>query len=175
MKRSELEHIIRAASAITLYDEFVVIGSQALLARYPDAPQGLVASIEVDLYPLQRPEDSILIDGAIGEGSVFHQTFGYYAHGVGPDTATLPMDWERRLVAIRSENTRGATGWCLEAHDMAVSKLVAGREKDLEFVRGLLQHNMIDSESLVSRLSVTPLDEAARTLCAQRLKRLSGR
>ena len=27
------------------------------------------------------------IDGAIGEGSQFHQTYGYYAQGVGPETA----------------------------------------------------------------------------------------
>ena len=82
MKRSELEHVIRAASAITLLDEFVIIGSQALLGEHPDAAEDLLVSVEVDLYPQAKPEDSDLVDGTIGEDSAFHDTFGYYAHGV---------------------------------------------------------------------------------------------
>ena len=73
MKRSELEHVIRAASAITLHEEFVIIGSQALLGEHPDAPEELLVSIEVDIYPRAKPDDSILIDGAIGEGSIFRE------------------------------------------------------------------------------------------------------
>ena len=46
-------------------------------------------------------------------------------------TATLPSGWEGRLVAVRNENTLGATGWCLEPHDLWVSKAIAGRPKDL--------------------------------------------
>jgi len=33
------------------------------------------------------------IDGAIGEGSEFHATKGFYAQGVGPGTAVLPDGW----------------------------------------------------------------------------------
>jgi hypothetical protein len=39
---------------------------------------------------LRAPVD---LDGAIGELSVFHQSFGYYAHGVDDTTATLPAGW----------------------------------------------------------------------------------
>jgi hypothetical protein len=35
MRRFELEHIIRAASAITKQDHIVVVGSQAILAQFP--------------------------------------------------------------------------------------------------------------------------------------------
>jgi hypothetical protein len=38
MKRSELEHVLRASAAITLENSFVVIGSQAVLLDFPDAP-----------------------------------------------------------------------------------------------------------------------------------------
>jgi hypothetical protein len=58
-----------------------------------------------------------------------------YAQGVGPETAVLPDGWRDRLVAVRNANTRGATGLCLEVHDLAVAKAVAGREKDGEFLR----------------------------------------
>ncbi|MGQ0752176.1 MAG: hypothetical protein ACT4PS_16750 [Betaproteobacteria bacterium] len=38
MKRSELEHLIRAAGRIAGDPEIVVIGSQAILGQFPDAP-----------------------------------------------------------------------------------------------------------------------------------------
>jgi hypothetical protein len=126
MTRTALEHVLRAAAAITNERELVVIGSQAVLGQFPDAPEALLASIEVDVYPRHAPEKSDLIDGAIGELSSFHQTFGYYAHGVDETTATLPAGWIQRLVPVHNENTGGAIGWCLDVHDLAVSKLVAG-------------------------------------------------
>ena len=131
MNRAELEHIIRAASGITSQPDLVVVGSQAVLAQFPDAPEALLSSMEADIYPRHRPDLSIQIDGAIGERSLFHETFGYYAHGVDDTTAILPPGWQQRLVPIHNENTGGATGWCLEVHDLAASKLVAGREGTL--------------------------------------------
>ncbi len=162
--------MIRAASAITLEDEFVIIGSQALLGEHPDAPGELLVSIEVDLYPRAKPESSILVDGAIGEGSTFQDTFGYYAHGVSPQTATLPERWEERLIPVKNENTGGATGWCLETHDLAVSKLVAGREKDVEFVNGLVRNRLVDVGVLRDRLRATPVESGVYDLCLRRLE-----
>ena len=89
--------ILRAAGSVTGEKVFVVIGSQAILGSHPDAPRSLRKSIEGDTYPKHHPEKSIEIDGAMGELSPFHQEFGYYAHGVAPETATLPDGWEQRL------------------------------------------------------------------------------
>ena len=100
------------------------------------APEELLVSIEADVFSLRDPADSDLIDGSIGEGSPFHQTFGYYAHGVSVETAVLPEGWRQRLIPLRNQNTGGGIGLCLEIHDLAVSKLVAGREKDLDFISG---------------------------------------
>jgi hypothetical protein len=60
--------------------------------------------MEADVFPKNRPERSDLIDGSIGEGSPFHETFGYYAQGVGEKTATLPKGRGERLDRIRTEN-----------------------------------------------------------------------
>jgi hypothetical protein len=90
MLLSQLEHILRASAAITGTDQFIIIGSQALLGQFPNAPADLLVSIEADIYSLRDPADAELIDGSIGEASPFHQTFGYYAHGVGVETAVLP-------------------------------------------------------------------------------------
>jgi hypothetical protein len=79
--RQQIEHVIRAAADIADDDELVVIGSQAILGQFPSAPADLLVSVEADLYPKNHPERADLIDGSIGEGSPFHETFGYYAHG----------------------------------------------------------------------------------------------
>ena len=97
MRRSELEHLIRAASEITNEYELVVVGSQSILGAVPSPPAALTVSNEADIYPLRHPELAELIDGAIGEDSPFHTHYGYYAQGVGPNTAILPKGWQDRL------------------------------------------------------------------------------
>jgi hypothetical protein len=161
MQRDQLEHVIRAAAAITGAKELVVIGSQAILGQFPDPPRELTISVEADLFTWRDPA-----------GSPFHQTFGYHAHGVGEETAILPSGWKERLIPVSTANTGGAIGLCLEVHDLAVSKLVAGREKDMDFVHALAQHKLIDIELLRTRLSRTTLDDAMRTLCSARISRL---
>jgi len=143
MRRADLEHILRACKGVTGETEFVVIDSQSILGSYPDAPRELRQSMEADVYPRFRPELAEAIEGSLGRYSQFDVTYGYYADGVSPDTATLPSGWEARLVRVANENTGGATGWCLEPHDLAFSKLVAGREKDLAFVSALLRFRMV--------------------------------
>ena len=157
MRRDQLEHIIRAAATIADDDDIVVIGSQAILGQFPDAPEDLCVSIEADIWPRNHPERWELIDGAIGELSLFHDTFGYYAQGVGRETAVLPAGWEERLIAISTPATRGATGWCLEVHDLVISKYVAGREKDRLFVRSVISHGLIDKTTLMQRLEGAPV------------------
>lgn len=172
MNRPALEHILRAASAVADVRDIVVIGSQAILGQFPDAPDSLLASVEADVYPRDAPERSDLIDGAIGELSMFHQTFGYYAHGVDESTAVLPEGWKSRLVRVDNENTGGAVGWCLDAHDLAVAKLVAGRDRDARFVRVLLAHGMVDGERLRERLDTTAVADARRNAAHGLLNRL---
>ena len=88
MQREDLEHIIRAAAALTKENDFIIIGSQAILGQYPDAPQALRVSMKADIYPRDRPELADQIDGSLGMDSPFDATFGYHADGVSPGTAT---------------------------------------------------------------------------------------
>jgi hypothetical protein len=162
MKRADLEHILRACKGVTEETEFIVVGSQAILGRFPDAPRVLRESMEADVYPRHRPELSLEIEGSLGELSRFHQTHGYWVDGVSPTTATLPPGWESRLVKVCNENTNGAIGWCLEPHDLAFSKLAAGREKDLAYVAALVRHKMIRPsiiEGLMAAAQGTALHE----------------
>jgi len=105
MTRDRLEHVLRASAAITTDKSFVVVGSQSVLLPYPNAPTELLLSNEVDLYPALHPERSDLIEGAIGQLSMFHDTFGYYAARLESrlralDAASGPIEtwvaWARR-------------------------------------------------------------------------------
>jgi hypothetical protein len=169
MKRADLEHLIRAAGSIADARELIIIGSQAILGSFPDAPAELTISQEADLYPAEAPEKADLVDGSIGEKSPFHETFGYYVHGVGPDTAVLPAHWRSRLVRVQNQNTNGISGLCLNPADLAVSKLAAGRDKDMDFVRALFRHDLLHSGQIEGVLS--ELEPSVRDTIKARLHR----
>lgn len=62
-------------------------------------------------------------------------------------------------------------GLCLEVHDLAISKHVAGREKDLKFTRELARHDMTDGKILSQRLKKTEVPPELRKLIEARIRR----
>ncbi len=167
MTREQFEHAIRAAGAVLGVTELLVIGSQAVHGSMTGPlPIEAARSVEVDVAVRGDVEGRLadLIDGSIGEASMFHDTFGYYAQGVVESTARLPDGWQARLVPFDTPGTRGVTAWCLELHDLWVSKAVAGREKDREFCRALVQRGVVMRDVLTERLdSVLALDPRVRS------------
>lgn len=109
MQRSELEHIIRACGDVAQDDEIVNIGSRSILGQFPDAPIRLLASMEADVYPNHNPSLADEIDGAIGEGSSFHEMHGYYAQGVGSETAVLPGCVSKHTIWLSPSSLKGDT------------------------------------------------------------------
>lgn len=106
---------------------------------------------------------------------MFVTSFGYFAHGVDESTAVLPEGWEARLVRIASPALGGATGWCLEPHDLVVSKLAAGREKDLTFAQVMVERKLVRPDVLRQRLDATPrITSHARGLALARLTEWAG-
>ncbi len=168
MKREQLEHVLRAASSIVGERDILVIGSQAILGAFEDdsLPPEATTSIEADLAFFEDPTDEKAdqVDGAIGELSKFHEMYGYYAQGVTLSTATLPSGWRDRLISLETPSTKPGRGLCLEPHDCVVSKLVAGRWKDLDFARALLREQLIDADILLERIDLLSVvaDQEAR-------------
>mgnify|MGYP001285213039 CR=1 FL=1 len=148
MLRSQLEHILRASGALLNETVMIVVGSQAILGSLENPPAELLVSREADLYPRDAPEKTDLITGSLGELSLFDETFGYHADGVSPTTAVLPGSWASRLVPFQNENTGGVLALCLSPVDIAISKLAAGREKDLAYVQALLHHRIVRKEEI---------------------------
>lgn len=171
MTREELEHAIRAACDLAQETEVIVFGSQAILGQYPDAPDALRQSAEADIWPLHAIDKVDLIDSVLGEDSTFHRTHGFYVHGVSIEAAVLPDGWKQRAVKVQNANTRQFIGWCIEAHDLAASKLVAFRDKDRDFVRVLLAERLVRPRKLLLRLGQLPRNDAFRSRLVQWVKR----
>jgi len=95
MRRARIDHVLRAAAAVTGQSRFVVIGSAAILLRCRAIPADMLMTPKVDLYAPDAPDidaASDAIEGAIGQGSSFHRKFGYHGDGVSPGTARMPAD-----------------------------------------------------------------------------------
>ncbi|MDZ7336825.1 MAG: hypothetical protein ONB32_16870 [candidate division KSB1 bacterium] len=186
MTRKELEHIIRAAGAIADVDRVIILGSQAILAQYPELSEKsesdkvllsvedreiLFRSVETDIMIPDSVEKTELVEAAIGEFSMFHDTFGYYAQGVDLTTSKLPSGWEDRLVVICNENTNGVAGLCLEIHDLIISKLYAGRPKDFEYFKSAIRLGLLSKETLTERLKQTTMPDERRIQIESYIKR----
>jgi hypothetical protein len=156
VRRDEFDHVVRAAASILGVDELIIIGSQAVHASVSTLPEEAQRSVEVDIVPIddEGGDQADLIDGSIGEASMFHGTFGVYAQGVGPTPAILPEGWRERLVRYE-EPRSGVIAWCLELHDLWIAKAIAGRPKDWELCDALLIEGLVDAAVLRSRLEHT--------------------
>ncbi len=159
MTKVQLAHAIRAACEVSQDNELWVFGSQAILAQRFDVPEALCTSIELDVQPKNKPDMTDVIDGNLGEGSQFNATFGFYVHGVSIESASLSEGWQSRTIPFYNKDTNNNTGWCLEIHDLAASKIAAFREKDKSFVRVLLIEELINPETLQQRISNLDIDK----------------
>ena len=121
-------------------------------------------------------ESADILDGSIGEMSMFHETFGYYVRGITARTALLPEGWRERLVPYITPDTGGATAMCLDIHDLWLSKVAAGREKDHEFCAAVAAMGLVDSATLSARLDGMPLPEPEhRDILRSRIETLAAR
>lgn len=159
MTREELEHIIRASAEVTGQYEFIIVGSQSILGSVPNPAAVFTMSAEADIYPLQAPDLAEQIEGALGEGSQFHETYGYYAQGVGPKTAVLPAGWTERLHRVQNAATNDRVGYCLDVVDLFLSKAAAARDKDRAFCMALLQHGHVTPTQALGLVGDMPLDD----------------
>ncbi|WZO48814.1 hypothetical protein MRBLWH11_001673 [Microbacterium sp. LWH11-1.2] len=152
-----------------------MIGSQAIHGAFAehDLPPLAMVSREADIAFWNDEQDLLAdrLDGAIGELSMFDQTHGYYAQGVSVATAILPEGWRGRVVPFEHVDAGEARAHCLDPHDLALSKLVAAREKDRDFVQALLEANLLDAVILDQRAESLPITRIQISTIRRFLKR----
>lgn len=165
----DFDRTIRSIARHFETDTVFVIGSQAILASWPEAPEVLRMSREVNAYPANAREWSSRhgaveaseeINALFGYGSDFDGTFGFYVDGVDEFTAKLPSDWKRRAVHRRVfvDPGRLATAIAPSIEDLVISKLARFDDKDEAFVRALHAARPLDIESIKALLAGAPIE-----------------
>ena len=152
--------------------QVIVVGSQAILGVASDdalSPE-VTTSVETDIAPFHDPDEreADLIDGSIGEGSLFYDNFHIYAQGVSRHTSRLPSGWESRLIPWAIEGTMGVTAWFLDPYDLLIAKYFANRPKDHDFCQTMA---LLDMSRLLDRLKEVESIQDERRQISQRIHR----
>jgi uncharacterized nucleotidyltransferase DUF6036 len=154
LRRSDIDHILRAAASLSGYSRFVMVGTGAVIATARHIPLAMMMTEEIDIYAEDAADIALvsdLIDGSIGRYSLFHKTFGYYGDGVSPSTAVMPLDWRSRAVEYVTPDGL-ATAVCPSANDIAIAKLTAWREKDQRWLREALRSGIAKADRIAALL-----------------------
>lgn len=171
VRKSDLHKLINEFSKLYGSETPIIVGSQALYAVTDSLPQIARRSIECDfLFATGKLHLRDEIDTRLGIASDFRVEHGFYADGLGLATVTLPDGWETRLKPLLDENSV-LVALCIDIYDLVSAKLVAGREKDLDFLKSLLLSDSIDMELILNRVLLVR-DKVENDTLAIRLKRL---
>ena len=166
MKRDDLRRLFAQASKLSGETDFVVFGSLAALGYTGEIPPRMAMSIDVDAFGKSDPPRIFELARALGEGSPFQAENGYYLDPISPRVATLPADWERRLV--RAELEPGLTAWFLEPNDAAVSKYARMEPRDREWIRAGLKAGILSLPILKKRFAQTAFFDATENARARK-------
>jgi hypothetical protein len=173
MRLHFLTHLVNSVSALARPRRIIVLGSSSLLPRHPqlgEAGQPLELSLDADLLvePVDESLAAVLKD-SVGHESAFEQRHGYYADILRPEIVeTLPAGWESRLVPFPG----CANVFALDPYDLALVKILVGREKDLELVSALLKIGVLDAARLRTHYQQTPLGEREAAIAGRNLATL---
>ena len=152
----------------------VIVGSQAIFAITDFPPEIVRKSIECDYLLLKDfAEKRPNLTEQLGVFSDYQKETGTYADILGLATVVLPYGWEKRLVKLQDENDE-TIAFCAEIHDVAVSKLMAGREKDFEFLQTAFQSDYLEIETFIERIKLI-LDSPSAEALNSRMKKMIGR
>jgi len=70
-----------------------------------------------------------------------------------------------------NKNTNCISGMCLEIHDVLISKLYAGRPKDIEFFEAAVNIGLLSEKILRERLTQTEVSDELRSIIKNHIKR----
>lgn len=160
MNRNDIARLLVEAKRVTNHRDYVVIGSLSVLGAVAHPPVSMTGSIDVDLYPKNDPGRASEVAAALGMGSEFEKTYGYYADAVSPMLPTLPEGWNERLIEVKFD--AGVSAWFLDPNDAAISKYVRGEPRDYEWIRSGLDAGILSLPTIEYRLRETIMETDER-------------
>lgn len=159
MNPEQLQRLVEATEKLLGPERIVVMGSSAFLGSFPEAASisEIETSRDVDLLLSPSSEENARIAfEALGEGRTFSKKFGVHVDILRPDAAELlPKGWEDRLLPL----DKSRIIFCLDAHDVGIAKLLAGRAKDMALLSELIRLGLLDWPILEDRLRETVMEE----------------
>jgi hypothetical protein len=170
MELSDLQELFEEATKLSGEAEFVVLGSLSILGivKGSDVPARMLMSIDVDCFTRHDPARIYGLQGVLGAGSPFEASHGFYLDPISPQVATLPEQWEYRL--IRVPLAKGIVVFFLEPNDAAVSKYARCEPRDREWIQAGMQAGLISAPIVENRFAQTDfLDATERDRAYQAL------
>ncbi len=154
VQRSSLYKLLEDIRKLPVDGLPIIAGSQAIHAVTDQIPEIARRSIECDLlYAGGQADVRALINRELGILTDYQHESGIYADAVGLATIILPIGWEERLVPL-ANGSGELVAHCVEIHDVGVSKLVAGRRKDFEFITALFLSDLMQTETFLERVEL---------------------
>ena len=135
LNKEQLIHVISAACRQLNCLEMYLLGSQAAYGSLDVLPEIALTSNEADLIPKKHPERAIEISGGMGEFTLFHKEFDYYAHGLEFSEVALPEDWKDNLVDISYDEIKKAISKIPDHKDGMKSRA----ERNLKLIKRTMQ------------------------------------
>jgi len=152
VRKSDLFELVRQIKSIAPEETPIIVGSQAVHVVTAFLPEIVQQSIECDfLLASGKTETRVEINKKLGVFSSYQIEHGFYADALGLATVVLPPNWRERLQSLKDENGN-LIAYAAEIHDIAVSKLIAGREKDFLFLKELFARELIDIDIFLERV-----------------------
>ena len=161
MELSDLQKLFDEALKLTNHSEFVVVGSLSILGvvQGRDIPARMLMSINVDCFTRQDPPRIFELNEALGQGSAFEATHGFYLDPISPSVPTLPGNWQYRLIRIPFAHSIEV--FFLDPNDAAVSKYARCEVRDREWIQAGLGAGLLSAPVIESRFRETDFIDAA--------------
>lgn len=157
MRKLDLFKLIQKVNEISSEEKPIIVGSQAIHAIAEELSEIAQKSIECDfLFTFGKSEIRAKINKKLGVFSKFQLEHGFYADALGLATVVLPTNWQERLQPLFDERNK-TVAYCVEIHDIAVSKFIAGRDKDFQFLSDAFGMEMISVEKFIERVRLIEL------------------
>lgn len=151
MQKSYLFDLIAVVRGVLEDDDLpIIVGSQAIFAQTDDIPRIVRESRECDFLIFRQTAQREKVNSDFGVFSDFADEKGYYADALGLASVVLPIGWDERLEPLR-DNDGEIVAKCLEIHDLAASKIAAGRPKDLEFLEAGFSSGLFSIDKFLER------------------------
>ena len=155
----EMVKILHTASYIAKKDDFLIVGSQAVLGNYLDEADDFEFSESRNINIVIKESErkiAVVLQGMFGEASYFERTHCIYINVVDQKTSILPDVWERRL--IKRQVKDGPLLRFLSPEDLAITKYAAWRDKDKDFLAKMWRENLMDIENMRDLCRKLPKD-----------------